>query len=93
MKQITTHENFLKIYGVGSKNVLILHKKLGLNIRKFPKKLKNNQKALLQLYSQSLLTEKDLKLQINNIKKFLIKIKKHKPNKIISNVIKQNRKK
>lgn len=92
----TTYKNFLKIYGIGSKKVLTLHKHIGLNIRKFPKTLKNNQKSFFQYYSQSFLLDKDLKLEINKIKKFLIKIKKSKlrDNSTINlNVTKKNRKK
>jgi ribosomal protein S13 len=71
-------KQFLDIYGIGLKTSLNFHKKIGLNGRKSPLKLKKNQQNYFKNQLNLIPNNKDLKIHINKISKFLIKIKKSK---------------
>ena len=86
----TIFKEFSSIYGVGVKTATKLHKKIGLNLRKFPLKLKKNQQDFLTIQSELNLTNKELKLEKNKTIKFLLKIKKLKNVKFNQNSININ---
>lgn len=77
----TISKQFLGVYGIGLKTSLNLHKKIGLNSRKSPLKLKKNQQNYFKNQLNLIPNNKDLKFNLNKISKFLLKIKKSKKNK------------
>jgi ribosomal protein S13 len=78
VQEFFSAEPILDIYGVGLKTSLNLHKKIGLNIRKSPLKLKKNQQNYFKNQLNLIPNNKELKINLNKISKFLIKIKKSK---------------